>query len=120
MVSKSIQQQQELKFNKLKSSIQYVKNNETCRAIQLLLYFNEKETNTCGICDVCQSKLKKKTPTSAISEKILALLQTEILSSKEFIQRLNFDENDILKCLKILLEKNKIAITSQNKFKLKS
>ncbi|MBP8792726.1 MAG: RecQ family ATP-dependent DNA helicase [Lutibacter sp.] len=120
MVSKSIQQQQGLKFNKLKSSIEYVKNNETCRAIQLLLYFNEKETNTCGICDVCQSKLKKKTPTSAISEKILALLQTEILSSKEFIQRLNFDENDILKCLKILLEKNKIAITSQNKFKLKS
>ena len=40
------------------------------------------------------------------------------MSAQKIIESLNYNEAIVLKCLKNLLEKNKITITSQNKFKL--
>jgi len=40
------------------------------------------------------------------------------MTSSEIAIHLNFSDEEILNSLKILLEQNKITITSQNKFKL--
>jgi ATP-dependent DNA helicase RecQ len=53
-----------------------------------------------------------------IAQHIVKLLNHQSLTSQEICTQLNFSEGDILITLKLLLEKNKIAITSQNKFKL--
>lgn len=34
----------------------YVSSQDTCRSVILLEYFGEKNTNNCGLCDVCRSK----------------------------------------------------------------
>ena len=117
-ISKSINQQNELKFQKLKSVIQYIENNQVCRTIQLLSYFNENTTEPCGKCDVCLASKSKKTPIKDIAFQLTEALTKEPLSSQQLSNILNFPENEILNTLKILLEKNKITITSQNKFKL--
>jgi len=116
-ISKNIEQQNNLKYEKLKATISYIQNNKTCRNIQLLTYFNEISTKDCGTCDVCNSKIKPKNSIETISNQIIALLKKQPLSSQEITQLINFSENEILNSLKILLEKNKLTITSQNKFK---
>ena len=41
---------------KLLSLLQFVKNNQECRLIQVYRYFDHQVTQPCGICDVCQPK----------------------------------------------------------------
>ena len=36
----------------------FVKNDDECRSVQLLRYFNEKTNKRCGRCDVCQKRGK--------------------------------------------------------------
>lgn len=116
-ISKNIEQQNNLKYEKLKATISYIQNTKTCRNIQLLSYFNEIIDEPCGNCDVCKSKIISKTTIKTISNQILNLLNEQVLSSLELTTLLEYSENKILNTLKILLEKNKITITSQNKFK---
>ena len=117
-ISKNIEQQNNLKYEKLKAVIDFIQNKQTCRTIQLLSYFNETATTPCGTCDVCISKNKKSTPLKNVSTGILKALTKQPMSSFERASMLNFSEEEILNSLKILFEQHKITITSQNKFKL--
>lgn len=117
-ISKNIEKQHQLKFEKLKSFVDYLQNKKTCRNKQLLLYFNEISTSNCGKCDNCVAKNKLDIPIKLVTEAILNLLNEGPISSNEVAQTLQFSEMNIINTLKILLEKNKITITSQNKFKL--
>ena len=117
-ISKNIENQNNIKYDKLNTTIAYIKNSKVCRNIQLLSYFNEEKIKPCGICDVCKSKNPTKISIKNIAQDILELLDHQSLTSQEICTQLNFSESNILITLKLLLEKNKIAITSQNKFKL--
>ncbi len=116
-ISKNIEQQNNLKHEKLKASISYIQNSKTCRNIQLLAYFNESITKPCGTCDICKTISSTENSLKIIASKIMDLLNKESLSSQELVYILNYNEEEILNSLKMLLEKNKITITSQNKFK---
>ncbi len=116
-IAKNIEQQINLKYHKLKTTISYIRNTRVCRNKQLLSYFNEESTVPCGICDVCNSNKTTKNSIKDISQHIVTLLKDQILTSQEIVDQLNFSEDEILISLKLLLEKNKITITSQNKFK---
>lgn len=116
-ISKNIEQQNNLKSEKLKAVISYIENTKTCRTIQFLSYFNEYVTEPCGTCDNCLVKKAKNSSIQTIIDQILELLKDRVLSSRELVVLLDYSETEILNSLKILLEKNKITITSQNKFK---
>jgi ATP-dependent DNA helicase RecQ len=119
-IAKSIEQQRNLKFEKLKACISYAQNNTICRNKQLLAYFDEFITTSCGKCDVCLSKKPSKASIGDISNHILGQLKGQNLSSQELIDRSNYSSEDVLFSLKILLDENKITLTSQNKIKLGS
>ncbi|WP_372768643.1 ATP-dependent DNA helicase RecQ [Lutibacter sp.] len=116
-ISRNIEQQNNLKFEKLKAVISYIENTKTCRTLQFLSYFNEYVTEACGTCDNCLAKKAKNNSIQTILDQILELLKDRVLSSQELVVLLDYSETEILNSLKILLEKNKITITSQNKFK---
>jgi ATP-dependent DNA helicase RecQ len=116
-ISKNIEQQNKLKLDKLNAVISYIENKTTCRNIQLLSYFNEITAEDCGTCDICKSKILEKVSLEKVSNRISKLLKNKPMSSEEITFILNFSEDEVLDSLKILLEKNKITITSQNKFK---
>ncbi|MDD3723474.1 MAG: RecQ family ATP-dependent DNA helicase, partial [Lutibacter sp.] len=111
-ISKNIEQQNNLKSEKLKAVISYIENTKTCRTLQFLSYFNEYATVSCGTCDNCLSKKAKNNSVKSILNQILELLKYRILSSQELVVLLNYSESEILNSLKILLEKNKITIRS--------
>ncbi|HEY9168824.1 MAG TPA: RecQ family ATP-dependent DNA helicase [Lutibacter sp.] len=116
-ISKNIENQNNLKSEKLKAVISYIENTKTCRTLQFLSYFNEVATEPCGTCDNCMSKKAVKNSIQTMLDQIMELLKDRALSSQEIVVLLDYPETEILNSLKILLEKNKITITSQNKFK---
>ncbi len=115
--SKEIKQYINQKKKKTKDFIKFVKNDEICRSIQVLEYFDENSTKKCGICDVCL-KQKKKTKIN-VAQKIVQLLKSkQSLTSSEIRTHLRIDEKDILIHLQQLLAANKIRINHQNKYQL--
>ena len=118
-ISKSIKQRNLIKKNKATSIISYINNNDSCRNIQLLSYFNEKSDINCGICDICiNRKNKGNFDFKNTADKILLILNNHKgLSSKEIVNLLHLNEVEILKTIQLLLEKNKISLTKTNSYK---
>lgn len=108
-----------IKRQKINDVIEYVNNNKNCRRNYLLAYFNEENNDNCGICDICN---KSDTVSyKRLTSQILTLLASDQpLSSKEIISHFNTDKSVILTALQLLLDNNKITITSQNKLEMVS
>ena len=118
--SRNIEKRNFLKKEKIDKMIAFIENKNICRNMQLLYYFDESNPKECGICDVCLAK-KKQIPTDykkMTADVLKTISLTSEYSSKELVLALDYSEKDILFCLQILLEKNRIRLTLQNKFRL--
>ena len=120
-IAKDIRHQNELKKKRVQAVINYIKNTETCKNIQLLSYFGEDSKVECGICSVCK---KKKTATPdrelqmLIHDDILKVLKTKEMTSTEICTVLPYRENLILNLIQLLLEAEKIKLTETNTYTL--
>lgn len=121
-ISQNLKRKNKMKVQKAKAIIEYIENNEICRNIQLLHYFGEKKLTNCGTCDVCLTKNKSglKIDYESISIAINKLIKTDKpISFDELVNLLDFDKESIIKTLQLMIEKNLIGLTLQNKiFKL--
>lgn len=114
-----IKQQNNLRKKQVESVLSYVSNNTICKSVQLLTYFQEKNTKDCGICSVCIKKSKKKTQKNkSVKNYIIEALEEKHLSSRELFESSSFTEEQIKNTLKELLEHNIIIITKTNTYKL--
>lgn len=118
-VSKYLENQNDLKKAQLKSVLDYVVNDKSCKSRQLLGYFGEKESKNCGICSYCISLNKTESKVSSVAEKILELLKTSPMSSREIQMYSKFSDDAIIFALQQLLEINKVEILPNNKYTLK-
>jgi len=113
-IAENIKQLNTVKLDKINAVIGYVTNTSECRSKYLLAYFDEDKVNNCGICDVCIKSSPRNL--KQLSEDILALFSTkQCLSTKEVIAHFNIENTTILSTLQLLLDTNKIIITSRNK-----
>ena len=120
-VAKNIKKHQNIKLEKAKAVIKYVNNTKQCRSKLLLSYFNEYVTTRCGICDICLNTSIHKMTSKGIRNDILALLERgEKLTSREIVDQLTIEKSEVIDTLQLLLDTDKITITSQNKFELKN
>ena len=117
-ISKSIEIRNEVIENRIKSMINYSRNNKVCRNHQMLEYFDQEIGEECGICDVCISKKTTSANSTTIEKKIISILEKENLSSREISLKLNYSDSKILKVITYLLENSKIKITKSNKYRL--
>ena len=118
-ISKYLENQNDLKKAQLKSVLDYVVNDKSCKSRQLLDYFGEKESKNCGICSYCITLNKTESKVSSIAEKIVDLLKTSPMSSREIQMYSKFSDEAIIFALQQLLEINKIEILPNNKYTLK-
>lgn len=116
--SKEIKTYLKNKTNKIESVTHFIKNNKICRNVQLLDYFGETTSDTCGTCDVCTSK--KKVKDVNIENNIITLLEKHKgLTPEEIVQKIKAKEEDILIHLRSLLKDQKVGLSNFNKFYLK-
>ncbi|MFD2568402.1 RecQ family ATP-dependent DNA helicase [Pseudotenacibaculum haliotis] len=103
---------------KAKDLIRFVQNDHVCRSQQILYYFDEETSASCGMCDVCIRN--KSTKTKDLSKQIIEFLGKEkLFSHTEIIEHLEADEESILIHLRNLLKKDIISITEDNKLYMK-
>ena len=97
-IAPAIKTQNTRKINQVKSILQYVENNRTCRSIQLLAYFEENQKKPCGICDVCLTKSNTETRknTRELKIQILQLLKMKSHNSHELAEALAIDDENLL------------------------
>ena len=114
-ISRSIEKYLNQQQKKSKELIYFIRNNTTCRYIQLSRYFNEKKVSKCTLCDVCISD--KENSSNRIEKDIKELFKDrKEISQDEIIFSLEHDEKAILIHLRNLLSKDKIGLTANNKF----
>jgi ATP-dependent DNA helicase RecQ len=119
-VSKHLVRQNELKKEQLQSVLKYASDKNTCKSKMILDYFGEKATADCGICSYCITKAKPEKDFTALSKKIIALLQNEGLSSREIQNKTKNTANDVIFVLQQLLEDDFLIIQKNNKYTLKT
>ncbi|SNR64797.1 ATP-dependent DNA helicase RecQ [Flavobacterium sp. ov086] len=119
-VSKYLEKQNQLKEEQLLSVLHYIKEGKTCKNRLILSYFGEETNSNCGVCSYCITQKGKITETDSIADKILHLLKSTALTSREIQTQIKLDANDIVSVLQELLENNHITIQPNNKYTLKS
>jgi ATP-dependent DNA helicase RecQ len=119
-VSKYLEKQNQLKEEQLLSVLYYIKENKTCKNRLVLAYFGEETNSNCGVCSYCITQKGKITEADSIADKILHLLKSAALTSREIQTQIKLDANDVVSVLQELLENNHITIQSNNKYTLKS
>ena len=118
-VSKYLEKQNQLKKEQLLSVLHYIKENKTCKNRLVLDYFGEETKENCGVCSYCITQKGKITEADSIADKILHLLKSAALTSREIQTQIKLDANDIILVLQELLENNHITIQPNNKYTLK-
>ncbi len=115
-VAKYLERQNQLKKEQLQSVLHYCTEKQSCKNRLILAYFGEKTKEDCGICSYCISKKKVSTNKQSLSDRILQLLETEELNSREIQERMHSDANTVIELLQELLEQERIAIKANNKY----
>lgn len=119
-VSKYLEKQNKLKEEQLLSVLHYIKENKTCKNRLILDYFGEETNKNCGVCSYCITQKGKITEADLIADKILHLLKSAALTSREIQLQIKLDANDIVLALQELLQNNHITILPNNKYTLKT
>lgn len=119
-VAKYLARQNELKKEQLQSVLNYVKEKNVCKSKMILDYFGEKATSNCGICSYCITLTKHKKDYNALSKKIITLLQSEDLNSREIQEKTKNTADDVIFVLQQLLEGDLLTIQKNNKYTLKA
>ena len=117
-VSQFLTTQNEQKVEKFEKMIEFIDNDNICKNKLLLTYFNQESHADCGMCSTCMAKNKGINTNDNVTDQIFKLLQLNPNSSKEIEDKLSLTREETIFALQQLLERNKIAINSQNKYYL--
>ena len=105
---------------RVKAVIDFVNNEEECRSVQLLRYFNEKTRQSCGRCDVCQSRGKNRVPYGTIEEKVKNVMREESQSVREVLSQCReYDDAKVLDSIRFLIDNGVIQMDGEGKVRRK-
>ena len=102
--------------------LHYASSKTKCRSQILLEYFDEKNPNRCGQCDVCRDRNKlelSKYEFDLILEAVKPKLESQEMSLSELLENCQFNEDKLLKVISWLAENEKIILSPNNKYKRK-
>ena len=90
---------------RVKAVIDFVNNNEECRSVQLLRYFNEKTKKTCGRCDACLRQGQHRVPYDSIEERLRSVLREEGQPMKDILSQCgDFEASQVLDAIRFLVD----------------
>ncbi len=108
-------------LDRIEAVIRFATSTDKCRSQMLLEYFGQKETERCGICDVCQSRNQlglSKFEFDRISERIRGELNTP-QKSEELLFKIGPDDEKFRIVLRWLIDNEKVLIRVDNRLEWK-
>ena len=110
-------------FERVKSVIDFVRNNQECRSVQLLRYFNEVTDKACGRCDVCLSRAEHDlTPTvyNQVQGELLQVLRDQPLTVYGATKACTgHDEEEVLEAIRWMVENDVLDIDGDDRVTVK-
>lgn len=109
-------------ISRVKSVLDYAKEENICRSQVLLSYFGEKETKPCGKCDICQKRKETELTEEefeTIRLDILQLLTSEELSINSLIKKIPVKETKSLKVVRFMIDNGQLKENELMKLSLK-
>ena len=104
---------------RVKAVVDFVNNDEECRSVQLLRYFNEKSRKTCGHCDVCL-KQQHCVPYDTIENRVRSVLSEEMLPMNVIISKCSdFEESQVLDAIRFLVDNEVLQVENDGLVKRK-
>ena len=101
-------------MERVKAVIDFVNNDQECRSIQLLRYFNEKSGKACGRCDVClhhSEPMLNADGFEQISHRLTAVLRERPMSLWETLEACsNLDEEEVMEAIRWMVDNETLAI----------
>lgn len=115
--AKYLEQRKQIQEDQIKAVLDYAVKQE-CRSVQLLTYFDEPNSEKCGVCDVCLAE-KKADDLDVLEDRIdfeiVTLLQTEAQDLDRLVPALKTGaETDRLDRIRALLDAGKIKTDGKN------
>ena len=105
---------------RVKAVVDFVNNDEDCRSVQLLRYFNEKTRKTCGRCDVCLKQSNRAIPYDIIGEEVKGMVCEEGSQVKDILMRCShYEGSAVLDAIRILVDNGVLLIDEQGLLKPK-
>lgn len=105
---------------RVKAVIDFVNNDEECRSVQLLRYFNEKTKKPCDHCDVCMKKRKNRISYEAVEEKLESIMRETAQPMGEVLAQCNgFDEAQVLDAIRFLVDNGVLQMEKDGSVKRK-
>ena len=105
---------------RVKAVVDFVNNDEECRSIQLLRYFNEKTRKSCGRCDVCLKKAHYRVSYDAIEERVRSVMGEAALPMKEVLAQCGeYDEAQVLDAIRFLVDNGVLELERDGAVKRK-
>ena len=102
--------------SRVKAVIDFVNNDEECRSVQLLRYFNEETDKVCGRCDVCQKRKSGVAAYKEIDEKLRNVLSEDTLPIQSVLQQCNeFEEDKVLDAIRFLADNGVLQLDEGNR-----
>ena len=105
---------------RVKAVIDFVNNDDECRSVQLLRYFNEKTKKTCGRCDVCLRKSSNRISYDTIEEKVQSVMGESAHQVKDVLaQCAEYDEAKVLDSIRFLVDNGVLQLEKDGSVKRK-
>ncbi|HNX88259.1 MAG TPA: RecQ family zinc-binding domain-containing protein, partial [Paludibacteraceae bacterium] len=106
---------------RVKSVLDYAKEENHCRSKVLLGYFGETGAGACGKCDIClknSENLLTDEEFAQIKSAILQVLQEKELTIGNLAKKLSYKEIKVMQVIRLLLDQQQIIQNEQMKLQL--
>jgi ATP-dependent DNA helicase RecQ len=105
---------------RVKAVVDFVNNDEECRSVQLLRYFNEKTRKTCGRCDVCLKQGQHRVSYDSIEERVQSVMRETGQPVKDILaQCSDFEESQVLDAIRFLVDNDVLQYEKDGSIKRK-
>lgn len=107
---------------RVKAVEDFVNNDDECRSVQLLRYFNEKTRKTCGRCDVCQKHHSGRHAAEyeQIQDELKNLLMENEMNVREVLRSCSdHNEEAVLESIRYLVDVGELSLAKDGSLKKK-
>ena len=98
---------------RLNAMINYAFDTETCRSIQLLKYFGQKEAEECGLCDVCKSKDALIPYNAELANQLIDIVKDKPVLPGDIYKLINEKHSLVKRHINMLMDQEKIAYNTE-------
>ncbi len=100
-------------IERVNAVIDFVNNDQECRSIQLLRYFNEKSGKACGRCDVCLHHSEHVLDAGGfeqISQRLKVMLRERPMTLSEAVEACGEDEEEVMEAIRWMVDNGTLNI----------